>query len=294
MTEIDRLKNELKNYCKGSDYSVSGNKKSGILYNVYSDSLRQSLRDIIHSGALNEEWQIGHTFGQNRIEYVMERDNNFAVYRKSLNDNSPDELAMLNTNQPQDASSQTWQRREKFLQSSRNIENSRKVVENSRRRNELRQQGGGFGVDNYVAYSSVKNERGERTIKKEEHYSDPDQEQATKEGYGYSLANEILAELSKEKGNVFSLPGTDRARIKDQSESPMETDESKPESSATSPQRGKKNLRELEEELSYLKSLLDEKGYLKKSIQNLEQEIANLKRQEGENFTQRHLIPPKK
>lgn len=191
-------------------------------------------------------------------------------------------------------SSPLSRRREKFIQLVRGIERSRQVVEESRRRNELRQQGGGFGTDNYVAYSVGRNEKGERVIKKEERYSDPDQEQATKEGYGYSLANEIFSELSKEKGNVFSLSETDRARIEDQSESPMETDESKPESSATSPQRGEKSLRELEEELSYLKNLPDGKGYLKKSIQNLEQEIANLKRQEGKNFTHRHLVPPKK
>jgi hypothetical protein len=55
MTEISELKNELKNFHKGSDYSVSGNKRSGILYAINSKSLKQSLRDIIHSGAVNEE-----------------------------------------------------------------------------------------------------------------------------------------------------------------------------------------------------------------------------------------------
>jgi len=55
MTEISKLKNELKNFHKGSDYSVSGNKRSGILYTINSKGLKQSLRDIIHSGAINEE-----------------------------------------------------------------------------------------------------------------------------------------------------------------------------------------------------------------------------------------------
>lgn len=278
MTEISKLKNELKNFHKGSDYSVSGNKRSGILYTINSKSLKQSLRDIIHSGAVNEEWQIGHTFGQDGIEYAAEKNNSFAVYRKSLNDDSPDGFVILDTNQPQDASSQIWQRREKFLQSVRGIENSRKIVEESRRRNELRQQGGGFGVENYVAYSSSRNGKGERVIRKEENYSD------SKEGYGYNLANEIFSELSKEPGNVFSQPQTSRKGV----------EENKPNSPLAVSQcdNDKKTLHELKEELSYLKGLPDEKGYLRKNIQDLERKIDNFKQKQ--NFTQHHQIPPKK
>jgi hypothetical protein len=284
MTEIKKLENELKNFRKGSDYSVSGNRRSGILYTIHSENLKQSLRDIIHSGARNDEWQIGHTFGQDGIEYVAERDNNFAVYRKSLDDGSLDGFVVLDTNQPQDASSQIWQRREKFLQSVRGIENSRKVVEESRKRNELRQQGGSFGIENYVAYSSSINERGERVLRKEENYSDSTQEQSTKEGYGYNLANEIFSELSKEPGNVFSSPQINRKGIK----------ENKPDSHSllTASRRDEKTLNELKEELNYLKSLPDEKGYLKKNIQGLKDKISEFERQQD--FTQHQLSPEKR
>jgi hypothetical protein len=214
---------------------------------------------------------------------VAERDNNFAVYRKSLNDDSPDGFVILNTSQPQDASSQIWQRREKFLQSVRGIENSRRIVEESRRRNELRQQGGSFGIDNYVAYSSSRNEKGERIVRKEENYSDLIQEQATKEGYGYNLANEIFSELSKEPGNVFSSPQIDRKKVEGNKSNNFLT---------ASSQQNEKTLHELKEELNYLKGLPDEKGYLRKNIQDLERKIDNIEKRQ--NFTQCHLIPPKK
>src|SRR5688572_25749634 len=99
----------------------------------------------------------------------MERDNKFGLYRKSL-DNSPDEFSILDTGRLRDNSSPLSRRREKFLQSVRGIERSRQIIEESRRRNELRQQGSGFGTDNYVSYSSSRNEKGERVIRKEERY----------------------------------------------------------------------------------------------------------------------------
>jgi hypothetical protein len=287
MTEINRLENELKNFHKGSDYSVSVDKdRDEKIYTSRSESLKQSLHNIVHSRA-SEEWQISHAFGQDGIEYAMERDNKFGLYRKSL-DNSPDEFSILDTGRLRDNSSPLSRRREKFLQSVRGIERSRQIIEESRRRNELRQQGSGFGTDNFVSYSSSRNEKGERVIRKEEHYSDPAQEQATREGYGYTLANEIFSELSKEKGNVFSLPETDRARIENQS---GYSDEEKPKSFSTS-QQNEKNLHELEEELTYLKNLPDEKGYLKKNIQKLESKIFSIKQRQ--NFVYSHQIPPKK
>jgi len=79
--------------------------------------------------------------------------------------------------------------------------------------------------------------------------------------------------------------------IKD-SERFAEIEESNPKNSRTTSQQNKKSLHELEEELTYLKSLPDEKGYLRKNIQDLERQIVDLKQQQD--FTQHHQIPPKK
>ncbi|MEG7979271.1 MAG: hypothetical protein NY202_05270 [Mollicutes bacterium UO1] len=47
--------------------------------------------------------------------------------------------------------------------------------------------------------------------------------------------------------------------------------------------------------MAYFKSLPDEKGYLKKNIQELEQQIANLRQQQrAENFTHSQIIHPKR
>jgi len=83
---------------------------------------------------------------------------------------------------------------------------------------------------------------------------------------------------------VFSSPQTNRKGV----------GENKPNSLLTVSQHDndKKTLHELEEELSYLKSLPDEKGYLRKNIQDLERQITSFKQEQ--NFTHLHQIPPKK
>lgn len=213
MTEINKLLKRFKNFHKDTDYSVSDNVKGEKTYTIFSEDLKQSLRDVIHSGAISDEWQIGHSFGKNSVEYVMERDNKFAIYQKALTQDSSDEFSVLNTNRQFDNSSQIWRRREEYVQSVRNIERSQRIVEESVRRNELHEDNrDDLGIGSYVYYSSDKNEEGKRIIRKRS-FSDLSQKQSLEEGYGYNLANEIVSDLSKKRGNVFFQPEDGRLDI---------------------------------------------------------------------------------
>jgi len=210
MTEINKLEKEFENFLKDIDYSIDDDDRSGKKYVVHSENLKNSLRDIIYSGANADEWQISYGFGQDGIDYLAERDGKFAIYRKAVAEDSPDEFSVLDTAKKRDNSSQVWQRREEFLRSVRNIENSKRIVKESSLRNELRNQtdsqGDKFGKKDYVAYSAGNDEEGNRIIKKR---SNSD----LKGGYGYNLANEIVSTLSKSPGNVFFQPESGRLDI---------------------------------------------------------------------------------
>jgi len=62
-------------------------------YNIFSENLKQSLRDIVHSTA-SQKWQISHTLGQSEIEYKIKEGDSFGFYRKNLARNSVDEFTV--------------------------------------------------------------------------------------------------------------------------------------------------------------------------------------------------------
>jgi len=64
------------------------------------------------------------------------------------------------------------------------------------------------------------------------------------------------------------------------------------ESSSLASQSRERSFQSLQEELSYLRSLPDERGYLRPRIQELERQIAD--RRQSVVFTQHHQILPKK
>jgi len=55
MTEINKLENELKKFRKDVDYSISIDSRGEKKYSIFSENLKNSLRDIIHFGANAEE-----------------------------------------------------------------------------------------------------------------------------------------------------------------------------------------------------------------------------------------------
>lgn len=163
MTEINKLENELKKFSK-NNYLLSDNGRGERTYVIRSEELKQSLQNIVHAGASNEEWRIEFAVGQNTIEYTMEKDGKFGLYRKSLDGSSPDEFSVLNISQMQNAfPSQIAEKREKFLQSVKEIEESRKRVEESRQRikNDHPQLGSNLGDEGQVSHLFRKNERGQ-------------------------------------------------------------------------------------------------------------------------------------
>lgn len=111
MTEINKLENKIKQFGK-KNYSISDNGKGEKVYVIRSHELKQSLQDIVHSRA-SEEWKISYGIGQNAIEYSMEKDGKFGLYKKSLDANSFDEFTVLSG---QNTSSVVEEKRKRLAQ----------------------------------------------------------------------------------------------------------------------------------------------------------------------------------
>jgi hypothetical protein len=79
-------------------YSFTDDRQGKKTYTIFSEELKQSLRDVVHEGIQNREWQINHTVGENIIRYRKKQNNVFGSYWKNLAENSPDEFVMLAEN----------------------------------------------------------------------------------------------------------------------------------------------------------------------------------------------------
>jgi hypothetical protein len=195
MTEIKKLKNEFSKFNKKSDYLTSDKEKGKKIYTIYSEELKQSLREIIHSKA-SEEWQIKHVLGENFIEYGIEQDGEFGLYRKNLIANSPDEFLITLEGWSSPEKEEFTSAARACEESRQKIEIERKQIEMIRKKNNQENKGLESNIlgENCISITFQKNEKGERLITKEESYNDPNKEQEIREGWGYNFTKQMLSE----------------------------------------------------------------------------------------------------
>lgn len=162
MTEINKLENKIKNFREGFDYLVSDNGRGEKTYTIRSEETKQSLRDILHS---TREWRIEYVAGQEGTEFTIEQDNNFGLYWKSFDVDSPDEFVVLDvSNSLRDILSSNERKREVFIQSARKIKESEQRIKESEQRIKFLQIGQSVinpESKNNVSFSIGKNEKGE-------------------------------------------------------------------------------------------------------------------------------------
>lgn len=138
MTDFDELEKVIQvSRVKYSLDSDDGRKK----YTIFSESLKNSLRNSIHAACQRDGWkgwQTKQVMGTNFTEYAKEQDGKFGLYRKFMAGNSPDEFVIL-------AKGKNSAEREVFAKLSRDNE-------------EIREKSGG---DNYISWSIEWNKEGE-------------------------------------------------------------------------------------------------------------------------------------
>src|SRR5207253_8113183 len=97
MVNFDELEKKIRQ--SQANYSFTDDGQGKRTYTIFSEELKQSLRDTIHSTAQGGEWQINHAMGTDIIKYRQEQNGKFGLYQKSLTTNSPDKFVVLSENQ---------------------------------------------------------------------------------------------------------------------------------------------------------------------------------------------------
>jgi hypothetical protein len=131
MVNFDELENKIRQ--SRASYSFTDDGKGRKTYTIFSEELKQSLRDTIHSTAQAGEWQINHSTGTNFIKYRKQQDDKFGFYQKTLAQNFPDELTVF-------SGSQTSTEKKEFEEANRNIAESKREMEEHQRQMEEHQR----------------------------------------------------------------------------------------------------------------------------------------------------------
>jgi len=145
MVNFDELENKIRQ--SRGNYSFMDNGQGKKTYTIFSEELKQSLRDTIHSTARAGEWQINHNTGTNFIKYRKEQGGKFGLYQKTLTQNSPDEFTIFSEGQTStekkefvEANRSMTEHQRQMTEHQRQIAESERVIEESRRQVENSQQ----------------------------------------------------------------------------------------------------------------------------------------------------------
>jgi hypothetical protein len=131
MVKFEELESKIRQ-SRGS-YSFTNDGQGKKTYTIFSDELKQSLRDTIHSTARAGEWQINHAMGTDSIKYRQEQNGKFGLYQKSLATNSPDKFVLLSENQSSTERKDFEADRKQFSESNQIMEEHRRQMEEHRR-----------------------------------------------------------------------------------------------------------------------------------------------------------------
>ena len=138
MVNFDELENKIRQ--SRGNYSFMDNGQGKKTYTIFSEELKQSLRDTIHSTARAGEWQINHNTGTNFIKYRKEQGGKFGLYQKTLTQNSPDEFTIFSEGQTSTEKKEFVEANRSMTEHQRQIAESERVIEESRRQVENSQQ----------------------------------------------------------------------------------------------------------------------------------------------------------
>lgn len=147
MVKFEELENKILN--SRGNFSFTNDGKGKRTYVIFSEELKKTLRDKVHEGIQNGEWQINHTIGEGIIRYRKKQDGIFGSYWKNLKNNSPDEFVVL-------SESQSSEEKKEFEETKQRMAETRERMANNRLSNQWNQSLHS-GEGSYISYTGDEN-----------------------------------------------------------------------------------------------------------------------------------------
>jgi hypothetical protein len=203
--EFKELESKIRNSHQGVDYSVHSDSEGRRTYSIFSDGLKQSLRDVVRSTVFG--WQISHTLGKNFIEYKQEQSGKFGLYRKSLLVDDNDQFLIIPEGKISAERENFEETRQRAIESEKRVlESEQRVLESEKRaiesekrvlESEQRLENDNSKSDNYVSFSVEWNEKGEKVSTAEKYFANKSEEQAFKDGPGWKMAQAVAKAMAE-------------------------------------------------------------------------------------------------
>jgi len=173
MVKFEELENKI---CQSkANYSLSDDGQGKKTYTIFSEELKQSLRNTINP-TLWQEWQVRFpTQGANFFEYRKEQNGKFVLYKKSEAENSPDEFVVL-------SESQNLPEKKDFEETKQSIEEARRSIKEFRKNKEV-EEVEQKNKNDYISFSTTWNKKGEVIEKKIEQPADPAKRQEIEDSW---------------------------------------------------------------------------------------------------------------
>lgn len=160
MTIFEELEKKIRQ--SRGNYSFTDDGQGKKTYTIFSEELKQSLRDVVHEGVQNREWQINHTTGENIIRYRKKQSNIFGSYWKNLAENSPDEFLILSENRSSAEKKEFEETKQRMAETRERMAESRQRMAETRERMRNRRSDQGnqlprSGEGSHITYSGDEN-----------------------------------------------------------------------------------------------------------------------------------------
>jgi hypothetical protein len=155
MVRFEELEFKIKQ--SRGNYSFTDDGQGKRTYTIFSEDLKQSLRDTIHSTFRAGEWQVNHTLGASCIKYRQEQNGKFGLYQKGLDENIPDEFVVLSEDRNSVDRKDFEADRQQFSESNQVMDEHRRQIENSQHSSSQGHQFPRSGEGAYVSYDGDEN-----------------------------------------------------------------------------------------------------------------------------------------
>jgi len=213
MVKFEELENQIRQ--SKANYSFTDDGQGKKTYTIFSEELKQSLRDTINP-TLWQEWQVRFpTQKTNFFEYRKEeQDGKFALYKKTEAENSPDEFVVL-------SEGRDLAEKKDFKETRQSIEEARQSIREFREENKVAEK---KNKDDYIAFSTTWNKEGEIVEKKIEQPADPAKRKEIEDSWGFKAIGEAFSALNRRSGEETSSQSTQNQDSQQQAQIRQEND----------------------------------------------------------------------
>lgn len=222
MVKFEELENQI---CqsKKKDYSFTNDGQGKKTYTIFSEELKNSLRNTINP-TLWEEWQVRFPTQKNNFyEYRKEQEGKFVLYKKTEAENSPDEFVVLCENQNSVEKKDFKETNQRIEEAERRMDEASKRIEGKNKKNEEHEKSFGKNSD-YISFSTTWNKDGEIIEKKIEQPADPAKRQEIEDSWGFRAIGEAFSILNRKDSGETSSQSTQNNQSQQQAQIRQEND----------------------------------------------------------------------